>query len=336
MTGGADKVKALVTGAAGFIGAHLCGRLLAEGHRVIGVDHLSDFGDPALKRARLKHFCMHSDFQHCQVDICDRQALARVFAEQQPQTVVHLAAQAGTRHSVQHPHACIEANVNGFLNVLEECRRHGVRHLVYASSSSVYGAGAALPFALGSDTDQPLSLYGASKKANELMAHAYSHLHRLPVTGLRFFTVYGPWGRPDMALSLFAGKMLAGKAIDLFNQGQHLRDFTYIDDLVEAIVRALPAPPAAGAGPGQPSAAPCRLYNIGSSRPVALQDCIDLLQEALGAPAKINPLPLQAGDMLDTHADVDAFAEDFSYRPATSLEEGVRRFAEWYRDYHKA
>jgi UDP-glucuronate 4-epimerase len=331
----------LVTGAAGFIGFHLAGRLLAERQRVLGVDNLSPYYDPALKQARLERLAAHPDFAFERVDVSDRAALAEVFRRHAPVRVVHLAAQAGVRHSLVDPHAYADANLVGFLNVLEGCRHHGVEHLVFASSSSVYGANTRLPFSVHDNVDHPLSLYAATKKANELMAHAYAHLYGLPCTGLRFFTVYGPWGRPDMALFLFTRAILEGRPIDVFNHGRMQRDFTYVDDVVEGMVRVLgraPAPDAAWSGerpdPGT-SRAPYRIYNIGHGRPVELLRCIEVLEACLGRKAERNLLPLQPGDVPVTRADVDDLERDFGYRPGTTLEEGVARFVEWYRAYYR-
>lgn len=328
----------LVTGAAGFIGSSLCGYLLRRGEHVVGVDNLNDYYDPALKEARLRHFCAHDNFLLERVDINDRAAIGDVFARRRPQVVVNLAAQAGVRHSLTHPHAYLDANIGGFLNILEGCRYHEVKHLVYASSSSVYGANTALPFSTGDNVDHPLSLYAATKKSNELMAHAYSHLYGIPTTGLRFFTVYGPWGRPDMALFVFTRKMLAGQPIEVFNHGRHRRDFTYIDDIVEGVVRVIDRPARAdaawsGARP-HAAAAPYRLYNIGHGEAVELMRYIELLQEALGVEAVIHYLPMQPGDVPDTNADVADLARDFDYRPTTDVRQGVRRFVKWYRQYY--
>jgi UDP-glucuronate 4-epimerase len=333
-------VSVLLTGAAGFIGYHVAQRLLADGERVIGLDNLSDYYDPALKQARLDRLAPHDAFRFERVDVSDRTAMVEVFRRHRPARVVHLAAQAGVRYSIVNPHAYADANLVGFLNVLEGCRHHGVEHLVFASSSSIYGANTRLPFSVHDNADHPLSLYAATKKANELMAHCYAHLYSLPCTGLRFFTVYGPWGRPDMALFLFTRAILEDRPIDVFNEGRMQRDFTYIDDVVEGVVRVLARPPApdpAWSGdrpdPGT-SRAPYRVYNIGNDRPVELLRYIEVLEERLGRTAKKNLLPLQPGDVSVTRADVDDLARDFGYRPQTTVEEGVARFVEWYRSYY--
>jgi UDP-glucuronate 4-epimerase len=333
-------VSVLLTGAAGFIGYHVAQHLLADGERVIGLDNLSDYYDPALKQARLDRLAPHDAFRFERVDVSDRTAMVEVFRRHRPARVVHLAAQAGVRYSIVNPHAYADANLVGFLNVLEGCRHHGVEHLVFASSSSIYGANTRLPFSVHDNADHPLSLYAATKKANELMAHCYAHLYSLPCTGLRFFTVYGPWGRPDMALFLFTRAILEDRPIDVFNEGRMQRDFTYIDDVVEGVVRVLarpPAPDAAWSGdrpdPGT-SRAPYRVYNIGNDRPVELLRYIEVLEERLGRTAKKNLLPLQPGDVSVTRADVDDLARDFGYRPQTTVEEGVARFVEWYRSYY--
>jgi UDP-glucuronate 4-epimerase len=331
----------LVTGAAGFIGYHVTGRLLGDGHPVIGIDNLSDYYDPTLKQARLDLLTSQAGFDFERVDVSDRAAMAEVFRRHQPARVVHLAAQAGVRYSVVNPHAYADANLVGFLNVLEGCRHRGVEHLVFASSSSVYGANTRLPFSVHDNVDHPLSLYAATKKANELMAHSYAHLFGVPCTGLRFFTVYGPWGRPDMALFLFTRAIVEGRPIDVFNGGRMQRDFTYVDDVVEGVVRILaraPVPNPAWSGdrpdPGT-SRAPYRVYNIGNDRPVELLRYIEVLEECLGRTAKKNFLPLQPGDVPATRADVDDLARDFGYRPSTAIEEGVARFVEWYRAYYR-
>ncbi|HEX7369423.1 MAG TPA: NAD-dependent epimerase [Rhodanobacteraceae bacterium] len=334
-------MRILVTGAAGFIGSSLSLRLLARGDEVLGVDNLNDYYDVTLKQARLDRLTPHPNFQFAKIDIADRPALERAFAEFKPERVVNLAAQAGVRYSLENPHAYIEANIVGFMNILEACRHGKVGHLVYASSSSVYGANRKLPFSVQDSVDHPVSLYAASKKANELMAHTYSHLYGLPTTGLRFFTVYGPWGRPDMALFLFTRKILAGEPIDVFNHGHHTRDFTYIDDIVEGVIRTLdhvatsdpdydPLHPSAAS-----SSAPYRVYNIGNSHPVELSHYIEVLEQCLGRKAQKNLLPLQPGDVPDTSADVAELMQDTGYKPDTSVEAGVKRFVEWYRDYYK-
>jgi UDP-glucuronate 4-epimerase len=333
-------VSILLTGAAGFIGYHVAQRLLADGERVIGLDNLSDYYDPALKQARLDRLTPHDAFRFERVDISDRTTMVEVFRRHRPARMVHLAAQAGVRYSIVNPLAYADANLVGFLNVLEGCRHQGVEHLVFASSSSIYGANTRLPFSVHDNADHPLSLYAATKKANELMAHCYAHLYSLPCTGLRFFTVYGPWGRPDMALFLFTRAILEDRPIDVFNEGRMQRDFTYIDDVVEGVVRVLARPPRpdpAWSGdcpdPGT-SRAPYRVYNIGNDRPVELLRYIEVLEERLGRTAKKNLLPLQPGDVSVTRADVDDLARDFGYRPQTTVEEGVARFVEWYRSYY--
>jgi UDP-glucuronate 4-epimerase len=333
-------MRILVTGSAGFIGQALALELLRQGHEVIGLDNLNDYYDVGLKRARLAPLLAHPQYHDYRVSLEDAPAIEDIFSRHQPVRVVNLAAQAGVRYSLKNPGAYISANVQGFLVLLEACRHHGVEHLVYASSSSVYGATSRLPFSEQACVDHPVSLYAASKKSNELMAHAYSHLFGLPTTGLRFFTVYGPWGRPDMALSLFAQRILAGEPIEVFNHGHHRRDFTYISDVIEGVVRVLDRPPrgdphwtAALPDPAS-STAPYRLYNIGNSRPVTLLRCIELLEECLGKRAIMKLLPLQPGDVLETEADVSALVRDVGYKPATPLETGIARFADWYREYH--
>ena len=333
-------MKILVTGAAGFIGAALALRLLERGDEVLGVDNLDPYYDVALKQARLDRARAFAGFRDVRADISDTAAVAALFERERPEVVVNLAAQAGVRYSLENPHAYVNANLVGFLNVLEGCRHHRVGHLVYASSSSVYGANRTLPFSTRHNVDHPLSLYGATKRANELMAHSYSHLYRLPATGLRFFTVYGPWGRPDMALFVFTRNILEGHPIDVFNQGRHRRDFTYVDDVVEGMVRVLDRPAAANehwrAESPDPatSAAPHRVYNIGNSRSVRLERYIEVLEECLGREAKKNILPLQPGDVPDTWADVDDLEKEFGYRPSTPVEVGVRRFVDWYGEYY--
>jgi UDP-glucuronate 4-epimerase len=333
-------MRVLVTGAAGFIGSTLIHRLLARGDEVVGVDNLNDYYDVSLKQARLDRLTPQAAFQFAKVSIEDRSALERAFADFEPQRVVNLAAQAGVRYSLENPYAYVEANLVGFINILEACRHGKVGHLVYASSSSVYGAILKLPFSVQDSVDHPVSLYAATKKANELMAHTYSHLYGLPTTGLRFFTVYGPWGRPDMALFLFTRKILAGEPIDVFNHGHHTRDFTYIDDIVEGVIRTLDhvATPDPDYDPLHPnpgtSSAPYRLYNIGNSNPVQLFRYIEVLEQCLGRKAEQNLLPLQPGDVPDTSAEVTELMTDTGYKPDTSVEEGVKRFVEWYRDYY--
>ncbi len=334
-------MKVLVTGTAGFIGSALALHLLERGDQVIGVDNLNDYYDVRLKYSRLERLSGHSDFVDLRFDIENGEELSRAFSEYRPDRVVNLAAQAGVRYSLENPQAYVSANLKGFVNILEACRHNQVEHLVYASSSSVYGANTSVPFSVHDNIDHPISLYAASKKANELMAHTYSHLFDLPTTGLRFFTVYGPWGRPDMSLFLFTRKILAGEPIDVFNYGNHRRDFTYIDDIVEGVVRTLdkvatPNPEWSSAEPDSAtSQAPYRLYNIGSNNPVELLRFIELIEDNLGLQAKQNLLPLQPGDVPETYADVQSLVDDVGYKPATPIEVGVSRFIEWYRDYYE-
>jgi UDP-glucuronate 4-epimerase len=329
----------LLTGAAGFIGYHVAERLLAEGERVVGVDNLCDYYDVGLKRARL---AAAPNFELIEIDIADRVAVPALFARLRPASCVHLAAQAGVRYSLEHPHAYLDANLAGTLNILEGCRHNPVSHLVYASSSSVYGSNAVLPFSVRQGVDHPLSLYAATKKANEMMAHSYSHLYGIPTTGLRFFTVYGPWGRPDMAMFIFAKAILEGRPIQLFNHGEMLRDFTYIDDIVEGIVTLLRTPPAADpswdAAAGDPgtSAAPYRVFNIGNHRPVKVPYVIELLEKELGVKAVIENLPMQAGDVPATFADIDDLHALTGFWPRTNIEEGIKRFAAWYLTYFRS
>lgn len=333
-------MKILVTGAAGFIGSELCLRLLGRGDQVIGIDNHNDYYDPRVKEARLSRHVNHSNYVHLRIDLADHENLEKAFVEHKPQRVVNLAAQAGVRYSIENPLAYIQSNVVGFANVLECCRHNEVNHLVYASSSSVYGANSRLPFSIHHNVDHPLSLYAASKKSNELMAHTYSHLFGLATTGLRFFTVYGPWGRPDMALFSFTKSILSGKPIQVFNHGKHRRDFTYIDDIVEGVIRVLdqPARPNERWDDSKPdpgtSSAPWRVYNIGSNRPVELMDYISALEVALDRKAKLEFLPLQPGDVPATHADVEDLVRDFQYKPETPVHLGVRRFVAWYRGYY--
>lgn len=333
-------MKTLVTGAAGFIGMHLAERLLARGDEVVGLDNLNDYYDVRLKYARLERLSGYENFRFVRLDIADQQGLSDLFAAEGFRRVVNLAAQAGVRYSLENPHAYVQSNVVGFTNVLEACRRARVEHLVYASSSSVYGANTLLPFSVHHNVDHPVSLYAASKKANELMAHTYSHLFGLPTTGLRFFTVYGPWGRPDMALFKFTKAILEGTPIDVYNGGRMRRDFTHIDDIVEGVVGALdrpaqPDPLWDGDAPDPAtSRAPYRIYNIGNSRPVELMRLIRLLEDCLGRKAAKNFLPLQPGDVPETYADVEALAADVGFRPATTVERGVRQFVEWYCSYY--
>ncbi len=333
-------MKILVTGSAGFIGSTLAMRLLARGDHVIGIDNHNSYYDPALKEARLNRFCNHPTYTHLRIDLSDGQAIAACFDEHKPARVVNLAAQAGVRYSIQNPLAYIQSNILGFTHILEGCRHHGIEHLVYASTSSVYGANTAMPFSVHQNVDHPLSFYAATKKANELMAHTYSHLYALPTTGLRFFTVYGPWGRPDMALFKFTKAILANEPIQVYNYGQHRRDFTFVDDIVEGIVRVLdrPATPnpnwnSAAPDPGT-SAAPWRVYNIGNNAPVELMDYIAALEQALGKRATIELLPLQAGDVPDTYADVSDLVEQFDYRPSTPVATGIARFVDWYLSFY--
>ena len=334
-------MRVLVTGAAGFIGFHTAKRLLERGDEVIGLDNLNAYYDPTLKEARLAILRRQARFSFEMLDLADRSGMETLFARGRIQRVVHLAAQAGVRYSIQNPHAYAESNLIGTLHVLEACRRHGIEHLVFASTSSVYGANTKMPFSVHQNVDHPLSFYAATKKANELMAHSYASLYGLPVTGLRFFTVYGPWGRPDMALFLFTRNILAGKPIDVFNYGNHRRDFTYIDDIVGGVVAALDhvATPSEHWDSDRPdpatSRAPYRLYNIGNNRPVELRHYIEVLEQCLGRKAEQNLLPLQTGDVPDTWADAEDLVRDVGYRPATPVEEGVRRFVAWYLDYYK-
>jgi len=328
----------LVTGAAGFIGMHVTRRLVAAGHRVVGIDNLNAYYDPKLKEARLAQLAPLPGFSFHKVDLADRAAMESLFARERFPAVVHLGAQAGVRRSLVDPHTYVEANIVGFINVLEGCRHNDCRHLIYASSSSVYGSNKHMPFSTRQNVDHPLSIYGASKKANELMAHSYSHLFALPATGLRFFTVYGPWGRPDMAMWLFADAIMRGEPLKLFNHGHMLRDFTYVDDVVEAIARlvGLPPKPAADADDTDPSRsqAPWRVYNIGNNKPVEVLKVVALLEQELGRKAKTEMLPMQPGDVPATYADVDDLMRDTGFRPDTPIEEGVRRFVAWFRGYH--
>ena len=331
----------LVTGAAGFIGSHVARRLLESGRSVVGLDSMNAYYDPALKQARLSQLQGHAKFRFFKLDLADRAGVAALFAAEKFPYVVHLAAQAGVRYSLQDPHAYIDANIEGFTNILEGCRHNSCRHLLYASSSSVYGANTRLPFSTADNVDHPISLYAASKKANELMAHCYAHLFRLPATGLRFFTVYGPWGRPDMAMWIFTKAIMEGQPIRLFNHGRMQRDFTYVDDVVESVVRliekpAAPDPAWSGDKPDpSSSAAPWRVYNIGNNQPTDVPHVVDLLEKALGRTAPREMLPMQPGDVPATYADVDDLMRDVGFRPSTPIADGVARFVAWYRDYHK-
>ena len=331
----------LVTGAAGFIGYHVARRLLENGRAVVGIDNLNSYYDPTLKAARLAELAKFPGFRFVKLDLADRAGMEALFAEHRFARVVHLAAQAGVRYSIVDPHAYIDSNLIGFTNILEGCRRNGCGHLLYASSSSVYGSNTKMPFSIHENVDHPLSLYGATKKANELMAHSYSHLFGLPATGLRFFTVYGPWGRPDMAMWIFAKAILAGEPIKLFNHGKMRRDFTYVDDVVESIARLVDLPPAGDANysgdapdPGS-SSAPWRVYNIGNNNPVELLDVVDLLEQAIGKKAIRELAPMQPGDVPATFADIDDLMRDVDFKPATPISEGIARFIDWYKAYHR-
>lgn len=334
-------MKILVTGAAGFIGFHVCKRLLAQGDTVIGLDNVNNYYDPALKEARLAQLVKHPEFRFVRMDLADRKAMPAFFEAEKPRRVINLAAQAGVRYSLTNPHAYIDSNLTGFLNILEGCRHTGVEHLVYASSSSVYGANTKMPFSVHDNVDHPVSLYAASKKANELMAHSYSHLFNIPTTGLRFFTVYGPWGRPDMALFLFTKAILDGKPIDVFNNGQLRRDFTYIDDIAQGVVAATAHIPSknpnwTGNKPDPAtSLAPYKLYNIGNSQPVQLMELIETLENTLGKKAQKNFLPMQPGDVPATYADVEDLAQAVDFRPGTSIATGIKNFVDWYREYYR-
>jgi UDP-glucuronate 4-epimerase len=334
-------MKILVTGAAGFIGSALSLRLLARGDEVVGLDNLNDYYDVTLKEARLARLTGQKGFSFHKLDVADRPAMVEVFKNERPQRVVHLAAQAGVRYSLTNPHAYVDANLVGFVNILEGCRHNGIEHLVYASSSSVYGANTRMPFSVHDNIDHPVSLYAATKKANELMAHTYSHLYNMPTTGLRFFTVYGPWGRPDMSLFMFTKNILEGKPIDVFNFGNHRRDFTYVDDIIEGVIRTLDhvAQPNSGWNSDAPdpgtSRAPYRVYNIGANNPVHLMHFIEVLEGCLGRKAEKNMLPLQPGDVPDTYADVKDLAAEVGYRPQTTVETGIANFVKWYLDYYK-
>ena len=336
-------MKILVTGTAGFIGSHLAQRLLERGDEVVGIDNLNDYYDVTLKQARLARFSDHPRYTHITADLADRAAIDAAFATHKPQRVVNLAAQAGVRYAAQNPHVYVSSNVTGFLHVLEGCRHHSVEHLVFASTSSVYGADTAMPFSEHQGTDHPLTLYAASKKANEAMAHSYAHLYGIPCTGLRFFTVYGPWGRPDMALFLFTRAILAGEPIKVFNHGKHKRSFTYVDDIVEGVIRVLDRPPGTDPAwngdapdPASSGVAPYRIYNIGNEQPVELLRYIEVLEQCLGRKAQMELLPLQAGDVPDTEADVSELIAATGYRPQVGVEQGVANFVDWYRSYYRA
>lgn len=331
----------LVTGAAGFIGFHVSQRLLAAGHQVVGIDNLNDYYDVNLKHARLNLIKADPGFTFIEMDLADRDAMASLFDQQKFQRVIHLGAQAGVRYSIENPHAYADSNLTGHLNILEGCRHHKIEHLLYASSSSVYGLNRKMPFSTEDSVDHPVSLYAATKKANELMSHTYSHLYQLPTTGLRFFTVYGPWGRPDMALFKFTRAMIAGEAIDVYNQGQMKRDFTYVDDIAEAIVRLQDVIPqqddnwTVETGSPATSSAPYRVYNIGNSQPVTLMSYIEAIEKALGITAKKNLMPMQPGDVLETSADTEALFKAIGFKPQTGVEEGVKNFVDWYRDFYR-
>ena len=338
----------LVTGTAGFIGSHVAKRLLDDGHTVVGLDNLNDYYDVNLKKARLARFSEHPDYTHVHADLADREAIEALFAEHQPPRVIHLAAQAGVRYAAENPHVYVSSNVTGTLHILEGCRHHGVEHLVFASTSSIYGANTDMPFAEDQPTEHPLTLYAATKKANEMMAHSYAHLYNIPSTGLRFFTVYGPWGRPDMALFLFTKAILAGEPIQVFNYGKHKRSFTYIDDIVEGVVRILEKPPAATnqktkkpknqntmeLDPSRSPVAPYRIYNIGNEQSVELLRYIEVLEQNLGKKAEMQMRPLQPGDVPDTESSVAALSEAVGYEPKVPVEQGVKAFVDWYRYYY--
>ncbi|GFZ87369.1 NAD-dependent epimerase [Dyella caseinilytica] len=334
-------MKILVTGTAGFIGSHVATKLLDRGDDVIGIDNLNDYYDVNLKKARLARLSERSNYTHVHADLADREAIEEAFSKHKPQRVVNLAAQAGVRYAAKNPHIYVSSNVTGFLHILEGCRHHEVEHLVFASTSSVYGANTAMPFSEHESTEHPLTLYAASKKANEQMAHSYAHLYGIPCTGLRFFTVYGPWGRPDMALFLFTKAMLAGEPIKVFNHGKHKRSFTYVDDIAEGVVRTLDVVPSkseAWSGdapdPASSGVAPYHIYNIGNEEPVELLHYIEVLEQCLGRKAKMQMLPMQAGDVPDTEADVSELVEAVGYRPQVSVETGVANFVDWYREYY--
>ena len=332
--------KYLVTGAAGFIGFHQSMRLLADGREVVGLDNLNDYYDVQLKRDRLAMLSKHENFRFVELDLQDGAGCSALFAKEQFDCVINLAAQAGVRHSLEKPQDYIDSNLVGFVNILEGCRHHGVKHLLYASSSSVYGANTAMPFSVGDTVDHPVSLYAATKKANELLAHSYAHLYRLPVTGLRFFTVYGPWGRPDMALFIFVKRMLEGETINVNNHGDMKRDFTYVDDIVEGITRLalhlpVPDPDWDSANPNPATSnAPYRLYNIGNNKPVGLMDFIGTIEQCLGVKAEMNLLPMQPGDVKETYANIDALSNEVGFKPSTPMADGIANFVKWYRGYY--
>ena len=332
-------MKVLVTGSAGFIGSEVCIKLLERGDIVVGVDNHNNYYDPKLKEARLARYIDHPNYIHSRIDISDKEALDKAFKDHKPERVINLAAQAGVRYSIENPHSYIQSNIMGFMNILECCRHYAIKHLVYASSSSVYGANSSMPFSVQDNVDHPISLYAASKKSNELMAHTYSHLYELPSTGLRFFTVYGPWGRPDMALFKFTSAILAGEKIQVFNHGKHRRDFTYITDIVEGVIRVVDNPPKSNQklegskfNPGS-SSAPWRIYNIGNNKPVELMNFIKELENNLGINAKMDFLPMQPGDVLETFADIDDLVKNFDYKPQIDFKTGIRNFVQWYKIY---
>ena len=331
--------RIIITGSVGFIGAALCIKLLKRGDNIVGIDNHNDYYDPNIKEARLERLKKYQNYQHYKIDLCDKKNLDNIFKKHKPQRVINLAAQAGVRYSIENPLAYVNTNIVGFTHILENCRNHKIDHLIYASTSSVYGANTKTPFSEHDNANHPLSVYAVSKKTNELMAHAYSHLHQLPTTGLRFFTVYGPWGRPDMALFKFTKNILEEKPIDVFNHGKHTRDFTYIDDVIEGVFKTIDdkASSKTDWNSNQPdqatSKAPWRIYNIGNNNPTKLMDYIDALEKALGKKARINFLPLQQGDVLDTYANVDDLKEKFNYKPSTTVAKGVINFVKWYKDY---
>ncbi len=328
-----NMANLLVTGVAGFVGFHLCQRLLDRGDTIIGIDNLNDYYDVSLKQARLEQLKNRSGFSFKKLDLADREGINQLFAQGNFEQVAHLAAQAGVRYSLKNPYAYIDSNLVGFLNILEGCRHSQIQHLVYASSSSVYGANKKIPFSVEDNVDYPISLYAATKKSNELIAHSYSHLYQIPMTGLRFFTIYGPWGRPDMAMFIFTKAILEEKPIDVFNYGKMQRDFTYIDDIVEGVIRTLDRIPQSGENPQ--TNAPYKLYNIGNNQPIELLHLIEVLETALGKPAIKNFMPIQPGDVPITYADVDALIQDIDFQPNTSIEVGVQNFVEWYRSYYQ-